>query len=185
MCAKDKIIWSNAFERISTLAEQIQFDDSVPEASYQSYFDEATAYNQELFDDLKIDLKDIVFLNGSLVFGTTTRDGVTCKVTPFDAGTNMSGVLSSHIFSNKGTIVLYLDGDTGDLKVDCAHDYGSDRYTIRAFKDDLDPAEINEFMSKAFFIHPSDKEIDKMTVSIGPDIAKNLGITSEEECISI
>lgn len=161
-------LWSNKNLNLDDWREDLQ--ECNPDLSEEELYEEMCKVNDDYLDDLRAEVKDIVFDTPIAVLGNIgTWQGVAGAFKSID-----SGKLSDCFYDSCGYCEWYVD-ENNDLRFTGSHHDGNNSYLYRAYKDELDDEDIEEFEDKVLSDTVTKEDIEKYTYGIGDVFAKLYG----------
>lgn len=161
-------LWSNRNLNLDDWREDLQ--ECNPDFSEEELYEEMCKVNDDYLDDLKAEIKDVVFDTPIVVLGNIgTWQGVAGAFKSID-----SGKLSDCFYDDCDYCEWYVD-ENNDLRFTGNHHDGNNSYLYRVYKDELYDEDIEEFEDKVLSNTVTKEDIEKYTYGIGDVFAKLFG----------
>lgn len=163
---KEHTLWSN-------YPYDLNFDDykdDYPELSESELQERMYEDNNTYYDDMRLNLSDIVFDLPIIIIAKIGRWNGT--VTGYK--TIESGKVVDCFYTECDYAKWYVD-ENNDLRCDCSHHDGNNHYLYRTFKASLNEDEIEEFKDKIYDNTFTQEDIEKYTDSVGVAICEVYG----------
>lgn len=169
MAIKTYTIWSNDFDTLESIAEDIMSNDEEVHSEIDARY-LAAEYNAEDLEDertnLNIEVGDEIILIANLGLWFGRRMGYRLLHT-----TNIKDIFDT----TSGEEQTFFVDDRGDLLCrDCHHD-GTNIYTYRAWKGNMSDQQKENFLDKVYRGIATRKDITKYTRKIGVYVADVYG----------
>ena len=163
---KKHTLWSN-------YPSDLNFDDwkdDYPELSESELQEKIYDDNNTSYDDMCLNLSDIVFDLPIIIIARIGRWNGT--VTGYK--TIESGKVVDCLYTECDYAKWYVD-ENNDFRCDCSHHDGNNYYLYRTFKTSLGEDEIEEFKDKIYDNTFTQEDIEKYTDSVGVAIREVYG----------
>lgn len=157
------IIWSSEIDFDDYWKENLK--EEYPESSDDELYKLAIEINNDYFDDelfnLDKELGRPIVMYGSLGLWNGRRSGY-----KFIKGTNLNNCLSGAV----GDYTTWFEED-GELQCEDIHHDGTNHYTYRILKEEIDPSDFEEYV----FDESLEKAVEDMTEPLGHYIVEIYG----------